>query len=69
MDDDGVDAVECGILRHGNSVGVVKEAAMQAKSEVLAVIEVLKKRFNSLNAVELVALAYEILEAIDNAKK
>mgnify|MGYP001576965364 FL=1 len=42
---------------------------MQAKSEVLAVIEVLKKRFNSLNAVELVALAYEILEAVGNAKK
>ena len=42
---------------------------MHTKAEVMAVIAVLKQRFNSLNASELVALVYDILEAIDNAKE
>lgn len=33
-----------------------------------AVVEVLKKRFNNLTAMELITLAAEILEATDNVE-
>lgn len=37
---------------------------MASRAEVTAVVAVLKKRFNNLGAEELIALAYEILEAL-----
>lgn len=39
------------------------------KKEIEAIVAVLKKRFNNLGASELISLAFEIHEAIENARK
>lgn len=38
------------------------------KKHVTAIIEVLKKRFNNLSAIELVNLAMDICQAIEDTK-
>jgi hypothetical protein len=38
---------------------------MYNKQMIMAVVEVLKKRFNNLTALELISLAHDILDALE----
>ena len=41
---------------------------MASRAQVLAVVAVLKRRFNNLTAEELLALAYDIVEALEKVE-